>query len=711
MPVWTLVLLFALFESFTTEMSPRTPVEVPAPDGGWGWVIVACSFLIHMFVVGTLYSLSVVYVVWLDYFGDGKGITSWIISVAVALMFGIGPLPGALSRKFGNRAVVICGGVLMSSGLFLSYFAVSIYHLVVSVGVITGTGAGCCYLPSVSMVAVYFTTKRSMAMGISASGLGVGTFIMVPLLNWLLDYYGWRGCMLILSGISLNMCVLGALMQPPEKAPKCQDLCWQKSGHFTNAYFTSCPEEKQNSKEFSMSETCFGRCRNSSYFSRQNGLVDTSEHCSSTAYHELPQSEAMLPSVPLIIVSDHPSLNEPVDTVSVTGNAYPHHIADQSQVIQNNYAQRSGSQDMQTGSDKAYYSLGYYTLVSTPGFKNFQAKSVRLNRRCGRRVSCSAEILSHVKTPLSKQFLSCQIELTSGVKLPPKLLPKSRNNLTSLSDVQMMLSGSIGSLVFLEKSLSGKSKISLYSYRSMAGGHAASENFTSDTDLHSKDPEDIQQLTDGLEKTHATKLGASFNIYIHLVQDGAFVVFGLSNFMTNISFFMPVLYMVDRALNSGIEKGDAGLLISLYGAGNILGKLFFGWLADRKLVDRLFCYIACLTVCGVATCVSVLCGSSRELHSIYAFIFGFFIGAYVTLLPLVSIDLVGLPVVNESFSLLLCVIGVATVFGTPLAGWIFDLTGSYVISFVLHGVFLLVSALMLVPLMVMRKHTSTTTEL
>lgn len=359
------------------------------------------------------------------------------------------------------------------------------------------------------MVAVYFTTKRSMAMGISASGLGVGTFLMVPLLNWLLDYYGWRGCMLILSGISLNMCVLGALMQPPEKAPKCQDFCWQKSRHCISACFTSC-QEKQNSKEFNMTETCFGRCRNCSYFSRQNGLVDTSEHCSSTAYHELPQSEAVLPSVPLVIVSDHQCLNEPVETTSETGHAYPHHIADQSPIIQNNYAQRS-SQDMQTGSDKAYYSLGYYTLVSTPGFQNFQAKSVRLNRRCGRRVSCSAEILSHVKTPLNKQFLSCQIELTSGVKLSPKLLPESRNKLTSLSDVQIMLSGSIGSLVFLEKSLSGKSKISLYSFGAMTGGHTASENFTSDTSLHSNDVADIQELTGKSEGVGLVEVNLGFS--------------------------------------------------------------------------------------------------------------------------------------------------------------------------------------------------------
>ncbi|GFS08102.1 monocarboxylate transporter 9 [Elysia marginata] len=60
-----------------------------APDGGWGWVIVFCSMLSHMLTVGGFLSLSVMYVHWLDEFSAGRGATSWIISVAVAVTYAI----------------------------------------------------------------------------------------------------------------------------------------------------------------------------------------------------------------------------------------------------------------------------------------------------------------------------------------------------------------------------------------------------------------------------------------------------------------------------------------------------------------------------------------------------------------------------------------------------------------------------------------------
>ena len=60
------------------------------PDGGWGWVIVGAAFLTFFMTTGTMMSMSVMYVAWLEEFNTGRGVTSWIISVAVAVMFGIG---------------------------------------------------------------------------------------------------------------------------------------------------------------------------------------------------------------------------------------------------------------------------------------------------------------------------------------------------------------------------------------------------------------------------------------------------------------------------------------------------------------------------------------------------------------------------------------------------------------------------------------------
>lgn len=50
------------------------------------------------------------------------------------------------------------------------------WQLVLAQGVVTGLGAGALFLPSVAILPMYFTTRKSLAQGISASGAGIGAF-------------------------------------------------------------------------------------------------------------------------------------------------------------------------------------------------------------------------------------------------------------------------------------------------------------------------------------------------------------------------------------------------------------------------------------------------------------------------------------------------------------------------------------------------------
>ena len=57
-----------------------------APDGGWGWVVVCGTFLIHLIMDGMLYSFGVFYVEFLDHFQSDKGVTSLIGSLMTGML-------------------------------------------------------------------------------------------------------------------------------------------------------------------------------------------------------------------------------------------------------------------------------------------------------------------------------------------------------------------------------------------------------------------------------------------------------------------------------------------------------------------------------------------------------------------------------------------------------------------------------------------------
>lgn len=47
-----------------------------------------------------------------------------------------------------------------------------------------------------------------------SSGSGIGTFILAPAVQLLIEHYSWRGALLVLGGFVSNLCVCGALMRP-----------------------------------------------------------------------------------------------------------------------------------------------------------------------------------------------------------------------------------------------------------------------------------------------------------------------------------------------------------------------------------------------------------------------------------------------------------------------------------------------------------------
>lgn len=54
----------------------------------------------------------------------------------------------------------------------------------------------------------------ALAYGIGLSGSGIGTFVLAPVVQFLINLYSWRGALLVLSAFVANLCVCGALLRP-----------------------------------------------------------------------------------------------------------------------------------------------------------------------------------------------------------------------------------------------------------------------------------------------------------------------------------------------------------------------------------------------------------------------------------------------------------------------------------------------------------------
>lgn len=190
------------------------PSRAEPPDGGYGWVVVMSAFFSMGLTAAVLKNFGLFFLEIQSHFGVLISTTSWVTSTTIA-MFHLGaPVASALTLLLSQRVVIIIGGLLTCSGMVLAYLDLSLPWLYLSLGVLQGLGFAFSWIPANSMVSHYFARWRPIAYAMASSGECVFAIVFSPFFQWLIEAYTWRGALLVIGGLQLNLCVCGALMRP-----------------------------------------------------------------------------------------------------------------------------------------------------------------------------------------------------------------------------------------------------------------------------------------------------------------------------------------------------------------------------------------------------------------------------------------------------------------------------------------------------------------
>lgn len=167
----------------------------------YGWYVVFAGWVILLLEGGCQFS----YGVFLTELCADLNWDKTTISGAYSLFYfwhgAIGFIAGKLNDKYGPRITLLISIITYSIGYLLMFTVNAPWQIYLYYGIIAGTGFGFCVVPILSTVSHWFVKKRGIALGIAASGVGMGTLLIAPFTQFIVTRFGWRTSFVILAGI------------------------------------------------------------------------------------------------------------------------------------------------------------------------------------------------------------------------------------------------------------------------------------------------------------------------------------------------------------------------------------------------------------------------------------------------------------------------------------------------------------------------------
>ncbi|KAG6458208.1 hypothetical protein O3G_MSEX010741 [Manduca sexta] len=642
------VKFFGLGDTDSICSSKPPPETGPAiPDGGWGWVVVAASFLVATVADGLAFSYGLMHDKFVIFFETSEAKTSLIGSLFISVPLIAGPIMSALVDRYGCKNMTIVGGIASTIGFVAASYSNSVEVLYFTYGIMAGLGMGLLYVTAVVSIAFWFEKRRNLAVGLGSCGVGFGTFIYSPLTTYLLEEFGWRGALLLLAGTVLNVCVCGAVMRDPEWL-----ILEQKKARQLN-------KSKRASSSVSISAKSGG---GESVYPGYDDLKtmmksgETPEYILTALVASIAEAENLEAATKMNAdLSQQHKVSSVINlpTFLKQSEKVPAEVLDQLvlnkrlyNIILQNYpsllALRSNSEQ------------------KLPVESSEKAKPVKMSMKFKLNKKEKKDFES--KLDVVKQKLLQPIPENKPALIAPRPERQdwfSRHFHTDhhyLRDIRVHRNSIMhrGAMMNIAK----------YKLRASSCPDIYRNSMWS--------VEDQEEKTWGKRVIDVINKTFDFNMFTEF----HFLMMNLSTLVLFIWFIVPYFYISNFMSMSGYSEADGSWMLSTFGVATIIGIVGLGWMGDLPWVNVTKTYAICLVFCGISiimfpVLIRLLDPTARSsfyILAINAAIFGLMFSSSYSYTPSILVELIALERFTMAYGLVLLSQGVGHLIGPPIAG-------------------------------------------
>ena len=207
---------------------PAHSTAGPPPNGGvQAWLQVLGAFMLWFNTWGFLNAFGV----FQTYYESGELFTksssdiSWIGSIQSFMLMVVGIFAGPIYDRGYLRSLLVVGSFGVVFGHMMLSLCTEYWQVLLAQGFCVGIGAGCLFIPSISVLPTYFSTRIGLAVGLGSSGSSIGGVIYPIILYRLIDRIGFAWSVRVMAFIALGTLLIPiTVLKMRVKAPKARAL-------------------------------------------------------------------------------------------------------------------------------------------------------------------------------------------------------------------------------------------------------------------------------------------------------------------------------------------------------------------------------------------------------------------------------------------------------------------------------------------------------
>lgn len=181
----------------------------------YGWLVAAITFLTMLTMSAALGLPGAMLQPLSREFGWSTEQISSSLALRFALFGLLGPFAAVFMERFGLRAVMCTGLLLVGGAMALVTQATQLWQLFVLWSLLLGMGTGLTALVLGAVVANrWFVARRGLVIGLLTASAATGQLAFLPLAAWMIEHWGWRSATVPVFAASALIAVLAwALMR------------------------------------------------------------------------------------------------------------------------------------------------------------------------------------------------------------------------------------------------------------------------------------------------------------------------------------------------------------------------------------------------------------------------------------------------------------------------------------------------------------------